>query len=225
MVDAGGRGGRRGEPAPEDTMAINSLQDLYVNKLQMIYDGEQQGLQAMQQLSQMVSNPDARQGLEMHRRQTEEQVRRLEQIFQRQGQRAQATECASMRALIQETQRMVQQIQDPDTRDAFLISAQQGMEHHEMADYGTARTWARQLGNDEDAQLLQQTLQEEEQADKLLTQIAERNVNQQAAQGDRDVTRAAQRDDAARGAGGRAAGTSTGGASAGGASADRDARA
>jgi ferritin-like metal-binding protein YciE len=206
-------------------MAINSLQDLYVNKLQKIYDAEQQGLQAMQQLSQMVSNPDARQGLDAHRRQTEEQVRRLEQIFQRQGQRAQGQECASMRALVQETQQMAQQVQDPDTLDAFLISAQQVMEHHEIADYGTARTWARQLGNDEDAQLLQQTLQEEEQADKLLSRIAERNVNVQAAQGDRDVTRSAQRDDATPGAGGRAATGSTSRASMGDASADRDARA
>ena len=110
-------------------------------------------------------------------------MRRLEQLFQRQGQRPQPVQCASMRALIQEGQDLVQQVQDPDTRDALIIAAAQAVEHHEIAAYGTARTWARQLGHDEDADLLQQTLREEEQTDKQLTEIAERMVNLAAAGG------------------------------------------
>jgi ferritin-like metal-binding protein YciE len=169
-------------------MAMNSLQELYQNKLQMILDAEQQALQAMTQMAQMISNPELRQGFEMHRRQSEEQVRRLEQVVQRAGKSSQATQCQSMRALIDEGQRIAQQIDDPDTLDAHLIGGQQAIEHHEIAAYGTVRTWARHLGRNDDAQLLQQTLQEEEQADRLLTSIAERMVNPQAAGSERDVT-------------------------------------
>ena len=164
-------------------MPIGSLQDLYMNKLQMIYDAEQQGLEQMPQLAQQLSNPELQQAFETHRVQTQEQVRRLEQLFQREGQAPQRVECTSMRALIQEAQQMVGQIQDPSTRDAFLICAEQAIEHHEMAAYGTARTWAQQLGREEDANLLQQTLQEEEQSDQLLSDMAERMINQQAARG------------------------------------------
>jgi len=83
---------------------------------------------------------------------------------------------------------MLPNIHDPDTRDAFIIGAQQAIEHHEIAAYGTARTWAQQLGLDDDADLLQQTLDEEGKADKMLSQIAEQSVNQQASQGaDREV--------------------------------------
>jgi ferritin-like metal-binding protein YciE len=169
-------------------MQMNSLQDLYLSKLQMIYDAEQQGLESMPQLMQMVRNEEVRQAFQMHAKQTQEQVRRLEQLFQQHGQQPQRMPCPSMQAMIQEAQQVVQQIQDDDTRDAFLIAAEQGIEHHEIAAYGTARTWARELGLDRDADVLQETLQEEEQADRMLTQIAERRVNPQAAEADRDVT-------------------------------------
>ena len=169
-------------------MQINSLQDLYLNKLQMIYDAEQQGLESMPQLMQMVQNEEVRQAFQMHAQQTQEQVRRLEQLFQQHGQTPQRMTCQSMQALIQEAQQVVQQVQDPDTRDAFLIAAEQGIEHHEIAAYGTARTWAQELGLDDDADLLQETLEEEEQADRMLTGIAERRVNPQAASAERDVT-------------------------------------
>jgi ferritin-like metal-binding protein YciE len=178
-------------------MQINSLQDLYLNKLQMIYDAEQQGLESMPQLMQMVQNEEVRQAFQMHAQQTQEQVRRLEQLFQQNGQTPQRMTCASMQTLLQEAQQLVQQVQDPDTRDAFLIAAEQAIEHHEIAAYGTARTWAQELGLDMDADLLQETLQEEEQADRMLTQIAERRVNPQAASADRDVTPGAMRGDMA----------------------------
>jgi len=162
-------------------MPVNSLQDLYLNKLQLIYDAEQQAIETMPRITQMVQNQEVRQAFETHQQQTQQQVQRLEQIFQRAGQQPRRVECTSMRALIQEAQQMSQQIQDPDTLDAFLIGAEQAIEHHEIAAYGTARTWAQQLGMNEDADLLQQTLEEEKQADQMLTQIAESRVNQQAA--------------------------------------------
>ena len=198
-------------------MPVTSLQDLYLNKLQLMFDAERQILEALPQVAQVVRNSDLRLGLEAHRRQTEDQVRRLEQIFQRHGQGLEAMECVSMRALIQEAQQLMPEIQDPDTLDAFLIGAQQAVEHHEIAAYGTARTWARQLGHNEDADLLQQILQEEEGTDKMLTDIAERMVNPEAAQAEgarleRDVTPSAQPADAVAGGAGRGEGAGTVGA-------------
>lgn len=189
-------------------MPVNNLQDLYLAKLQMIYDAEQQGLEAMTLLSQSVTNPELRQGLERHRTQTEEQMQRLTQLFQLEGMSPTPRECTSFRALVAETQAMMGEMQDPTTLDAYIVAAQQAAEHHEIAAYGTARSWAQELGRDEAAGLLEQTLDEEKQADRLLTQMAERRVNEEASEGlstaDRDVTPGAMMADAPEGGAGGA---------------------
>jgi ferritin-like metal-binding protein YciE len=169
-------------------MPANSLQELYVQKLQMMYDSEQQILQALPELIDRSNNDELRDALEHHRQQTEGHARRLEQVLQRRGERAKRSDCRSMRALIDEGQSTLSDIKDKDTIDAFIIAAAQSVEHHEMAAYGTARTWAEQLGFSDDADTLQQTLDEEGDADKKLTDIAEESVNQQASRGaDREV--------------------------------------
>ena len=187
-------------------MPATSLQDLYAQKLQLLLDAEQKGLSAMPQLVQQVHNEQLRAALQKHHRETEQQVQRLQQLIgkRKSGQSMQNNECISMRALIQEAQTLLPNIQDPDTIDAFIIGAQQGVEHHEIAAYGTARTWAQQLGFDEDADLLQESLDEEGEADKMLTQIAERSVNEHASQGsDREVgVRSGGQGDRARSGGG-----------------------
>ena len=165
-------------------MPVDSLQDLYQQKLQMILDAEQQGLQAYPQMLEMVQHQELRQAMQTHMQQTQQQVQQLQQLTQQGGQSMQGGQrCVSMQALIQEAQQMVGQIQDPDTRDAFLIGAAQAIEHHEIAAYGTARAWARELGRQQDVQVLEQILDQEKQTDALLTQLAERRVNQEAAQG------------------------------------------
>lgn len=168
-------------------MQINSLQDLYQTKLQLIYDAEEQALQAYPQLLQLVQNDQLRQALQQHMQVTQQQVQMLQQLFQAGGASAQQQRCQSMQALIQEGQQMAGQIQDPDTRDAFLIGAAQAMEHHEIAAYGTARAWAEELGLDDAVGVLETILDQEKQADDLLTQVAERRVNENAAQSDREV--------------------------------------
>jgi ferritin-like metal-binding protein YciE len=172
-------------------MPAKSLNDLYLQKLQLLLDAEEQGLRAMPQLAQRVQSPELRKALETHRRQTEEHVQRLQQLARQRAQGPEntpSTGCVSMRALIEEAQTILPMIEDADTADAFIIGAQQAVEHHEIASYGTARTWARQLGYDEDADLLQRTLDEEGETDELLTQIAERSVNREASRGaNRDV--------------------------------------
>lgn len=175
-------------------MQINSLQDLYQNKLQLILDAEQQGLQAYPQLLQEVQNDQLRQAVQMHMQQTQQQVEQLQQLFQQSGQDAQGQTCTSMQALIKEAQQMLGQIQDPDTRDAFLIGAAQAMEHHEIAAYGTARAWAEQLGRQQDVEVLDRILSQEKQTDEQLTQLAEGRVNKEAAQSDREVPMNAQND-------------------------------
>jgi ferritin-like metal-binding protein YciE len=179
-------------------MPVNTLQDLYLIKLQLIYDAEQQSLNAMAQMAQRATDPELRRGLEMHRAQTEQQVQRLEQLFRLEGMGPTPRECTSFRALVTEAQTMMSEIQDPDALDAYLIAAQQAAEHHEIAAYGTARSWAEELGRTDDATMLEQTLDEEKRADQLLTQMAENRVNPEASEGasmsDRDVTPSAMRD-------------------------------
>jgi ferritin-like metal-binding protein YciE len=163
-------------------MALNSMQDLAIYKLQSIYDAEQQALQAYPQIVSAVSSPALQQALQQHMQQTQGQVQRLEQIFQQMGQTPGGQTCVSMQGLIQEGQQLIQQGGAPEVLDAAILAAAQAIEHHEIAAYGTARTIAQQMGMMEVAQLLEQTLEEEKQTDAKLTQIAEQNVNQQAKQ-------------------------------------------
>jgi ferritin-like metal-binding protein YciE len=164
-------------------MPATSLADLYVQKLQLLLEAEEQGLDAIPQLAQMVRDAKLRDTLQTHRRQSLEHILRLEELIAARGRRARNLECVSMRALIEEAQDTVAMIEDPDTIDAFVIGAQQAIEHHEIAAYGTARSWARQLGLVDDANILQKTLDEERDADVLLSTIAEGRVNERAALG------------------------------------------
>ena len=164
-------------------MPATSLADLYVQKLQLLLEAEEQGLDAIPQLAQMVHDAKLRDTLQTHRRQSLQHILRLEELIAARGRRPRNGECVSMRALIEEAQDTVAMIEDPDTIDAFVIGAQQAIEHHEIAAYGTARSWARQLGHDADADVLQKTLDEERDVDELLSTIAEGRVNERAAQG------------------------------------------
>ena len=161
-------------------MPLNSMQDLAVHKLQLIYDAENQALQAYPQIVGAVSSPELQHGLQQHMEQTQNQVQRLEQIFQQLGQTPGGQTCISMQGLIQEAQQLIQEGGAPEVLDAAIIGAAQAIEHHEIAAYGTARTIAQQLGMNEAAQLLEQTLDEEKQTDARLTQLAEQSVNQKA---------------------------------------------
>lgn len=164
-------------------MPATSLDDLYSQKLQLLLNAEQQGVDAMPQFAQAVHDTKLRDALQLHRHQSEEHVRRLERLIGARSRSAQNRECVSMRALIEETESTLSTIQDPDTIDAYIIGAQQAIEHHEIAAYGTARAWAQQLGLDDDATALQRTLDEEGQANELLSRIAEERVNERASKG------------------------------------------
>jgi len=161
-------------------MRMESLQDLYVHELEDLYNAEKQILQALPKLAQKSEHSELREAFEEHRRMTEEQVRRLETIFDDLGQRPRGRKCRGMEGIIDEGEELIREDATPDVRDAALIGTAQRVEHYEIAAYGTVRTYADQLGFKEHANLLQQTLDEEGETDKKLTQIAESRINRSA---------------------------------------------
>jgi ferritin-like metal-binding protein YciE len=160
---------------------IKSFEDLFVHTLQDIYYAENQITKALPTMIQKASNPQLRQGFETHLRETENQVKRLEQIFSKLGQSPKAVDCPAIDGIIEEAKDVAGEISDKRVLDAALVASAQAVEHYEITRYGTLIAWAKQLGHQDCVSLLQQTLGEEEATDKKLTAMAERNVNQQAA--------------------------------------------
>jgi ferritin-like metal-binding protein YciE len=161
-------------------MKLETLQDLYVEELKDLYSAENQILKALPDMIDAASSPDLKQGFQMHLKQTEEQVARLEQIFGKLGASPRGKHCKGMEGVLAEGKELLKEDAEPDVLDAGLIAAAQHVEHYEIAGYGTVCTYAKLLGDNESADLLYKTLQEEEQTDKKLTQIAESSINAQA---------------------------------------------
>jgi ferritin-like metal-binding protein YciE len=161
-------------------MEIDSLRKLYVEELKDLYSAEKQILQALPKMAKKASNQQLKAAFEEHLRQTEQQVQRLEQIFEALGKSPRGKKCKGMEGLIEEGKEVLQEDMDEETRDAALIAAAQRVEHYEIAGYGTVRTYAQLLGERDAARLLQQTLDEEGQTDKKLTQLAESSINVEA---------------------------------------------
>ena len=164
-------------------MEMSNLQELLVENLKDLYSAETQLLKALPKVAKKVENAQLRQALEMHVKETEGQVDRLEQIFSKLGEKPTGKKCKGMEGLIEEAKEMMGEDADPDVMDAGLIVDCQKVEHYEIAGYGSAVTFAKLLGDNESARLLAQTLDEEERADKKLTQIAESSINVEAADG------------------------------------------
>jgi ferritin-like metal-binding protein YciE len=161
-------------------MDIDSLEKLFVHELKDLWSAENQILKALPKMAEKASHPELRQAFELHHRQTEEQVRRLEQIFDTLDHQPGGHKCRGMEGLIEEGEEVMDDAETDEVRDAGMIAAAQRVEHYEIAAYGTARTYARMLGRDDAAQLLQQTLDEEGETDKKLTSLAESRVNPRA---------------------------------------------
>jgi ferritin-like metal-binding protein YciE len=171
---------------------MNTLRDLYLEELKDLYSAETQLIKALPRMAKAASHPQLARAFTTHLRQTERQAKRLEQIFRMLGESPRGKKCIGMEALIEEGKELMREKPDPDVLDAGLIAKAQHVEHYEIAGYGTVRTYAQQLGEDRQAQLLQETLDEEGQTDKLLTELAESAINLEAAgdgAGVRSVTR------------------------------------
>ena len=167
-------------------MELNSLRDLYIDELKDLWSAEKQLVKALPKMAKAANDPELSKAFLTHLRQTEQQVKRLEQIFEELGESPRGKKCVGMEGLIEEGQELIKEKPEPEVLDAGLISKAQHVEHYEMAGYGTVRTYAQLLGADRQAQLLQQTLDEEGEADKLLTQLAENSINLEAATADAD---------------------------------------
>jgi ferritin-like metal-binding protein YciE len=164
----------------DHTMSQESLQDLFTEELKDLYSAEKMLIKALPKMAKAASNEELRQGFEEHLEQTKGHVNRLEQIFERLETSPRGTKCKAMEGLIEEGKEVIEQKAEPAVRDAVLIGAAQKVEHYEIAGYGTARTHATLLGDEEAAQLLQETLDEEAETDKKLTQLAESAINDMA---------------------------------------------
>jgi len=161
------------------SMRMDNLQQLFIKELRDLYDAENQITEALPKLIDAAHHPELKSALREHLQVTKQQISRLDQIFQRLNQKATGESCKGMKGVIKEGDEIVSSGGDPSTVDAGIISAAQRVEHYEMAGYGTVRTYAQLLGQQEMARLLQQTLDEEAEADEKLSQIA-RSVNVEA---------------------------------------------
>jgi ferritin-like metal-binding protein YciE len=164
------------------SMKLENLQQLYLKELRDLYSAENQITDALPKLIEAANNSELKNALQEHLNVTQTQIGRLEQIFQTLNEKPTGETCKGMKGVIKEGDEIVSAGNDPSTVDAGIISAAQRVEHYEMAGYGTVRTYAKLLGRDQDSQLLQQTLDEEKEADQTLTQIANTvNVDAKAA--------------------------------------------
>jgi len=161
-------------------MEIDSLRKLYVEDLKDVYSAEKQILQALPKMVKKANNQQLKKALEEHRLITEKQVDRLDRVFETLGKSPRGKKCKAMEGLLEEGKELLQEDIDPEVLDAGIIGAAQKVEHYEIATYGTLRTYAELLGENEHVKLLQQTLNEEGDADKKLTQLAESSINVEA---------------------------------------------
>ena len=161
-------------------MPLNSLSDLYLQELKDLYSAENQILKALPKMIKAATNSELKKAFTDHLAQTNDHVERLVQICAELGASPKGKKCNGMEGIIKEGAELIAEGPEADVLDAGLAAAAQHVEHYEMAGYGSVRTWAEQLGYDNHVALLQQTLDEEGSADKLLTQIAERSLNRAA---------------------------------------------
>jgi ferritin-like metal-binding protein YciE len=164
----------------EETMELDTLEQLYLEKLKDLYSAEKQILRALPRMIKAAGHRELKAAFRLHERQTRQQVRRLEQIFRQLEVSPRGKKCVGMEGLLREAAELIRERPDPDVLDAGLIAAAQHVEHYEMAGYGTSRTWARLMGYSDQADLLQQTLDEEGETDHDLTALAERSINIEA---------------------------------------------
>jgi ferritin-like metal-binding protein YciE len=164
-------------------MQIDNLEKLFIDMLKDTYNAEKQIIRALPRMAKAATNDELRDAFTAHLRQTEKQVERLEKVFKEVGKPAQGKRCAGMEGLLEEGKELFEGDVDDEVLDAGMIAAAQKVEHYEISAYGTLKTYAQLLGHDQAVRLLEETLNEEKEADRLLTKIAERTLNVEAMQG------------------------------------------
>ena len=159
-----------------------TLEGLFQETLKDIYYAERKILKTLPKMARSAQSQELKAAFEKHQAQTEVQVERLQQVFEMIGARAQGKTCPAIDGIVEEGEEIMETFKGQSALDAGLLAAAQAVEHYEMARYGTLKAWATALGMNDAADLLQQTLTEEEETDELLTQLAESSVNESALQ-------------------------------------------
>ena len=160
---------------------ITTLDELFVHTLQDIYYAENQITKALPTMIDKATDPQLKQGFQTHLTETENQIKRLEQVFQMHGHTPKGVDCPAIDGILEEANEVAGDVEDKDVLDAALVASAQAVEHYEITRYGTLIAWAKQLGRDDCASVLQQNLDEEKATDQKLTAMAESKVNQKAA--------------------------------------------
>jgi len=158
-----------------------NLNDLLYETLKDIYFAEKQIVSALPKMAQAAQSPELKQAFQTHEGQTETHIERLEQVFELLGKPAQQKTCNAILGIIEEGKEVMEEFKGTDALDPALLAGAQAVEHYEISRYGTMVTWAKTLGQDDVAELLAMTLDEEEETDELLSEIAETTVNAKAA--------------------------------------------
>ena len=166
-------------------MKMDNLEQLLVHELRDLLSAERQITKALPKMSKAVSSEELQRAFDHHLEQTKQQITRLEEVFEELGKSPRAKECIGMKGLLEEGSELMKEELAPDVMDAALIAAAQKVEHYEIAAYGTARAYAQMLGHQKAANLLQATLDEEGEANKKLTALAESHINAEATNGQR----------------------------------------
>ena len=166
---------------PITTKDIHNMEDLFVHQLQSIYYAEKEIHKALPKMAAKMSDASLRAAVEGHLKETDAQIKRLEQVFKHLGKPPQAVACPTIDGMIRQAGDVLNNVTDKHLLDAAMIAADQAVEHYEITCYGTLIAWARQLGRQPVVDLLEQTLQEEKAMDKKLTTMAESKINRLAA--------------------------------------------
>ena len=162
-------------------MADKDLKTLFQHALQDVYSAETAILKALPRMVEAAQAEPLRGALAVHQQETEEQIRRLDQVFQQLGIQAEDVKCRAIQGIIEEGQEVLQMFSGGEASDAGLIASAQAIEHYEITRYGTLLAWAKQLGHTEAERLLKETLIEEENTDSILSELAEESINPAAA--------------------------------------------
>jgi ferritin-like metal-binding protein YciE len=161
-------------------MRLDTLENLYISELRDLYSAETQLLKALPKMAKGASSPELKDAFEQHLEQTKGHVERLEQLFQQLDESPKGKTCQAMKGLIEEGSEILKEEGEDSVLDAGMIVAAQKVEHYEIASYGSVRTFANLLGQDEAARLLQSTLDEESETNEILNRLAETVVNPEA---------------------------------------------
>jgi ferritin-like metal-binding protein YciE len=160
---------------------VSTLEDLFLDEIQDLYDAEKQLTKALPKMAKAATSEELRQAFEEHLEQTRGHVERLEQVFEALGEKARGKKCEAMQGLVKEGDEIASSTDETAVRDAGLIAGAQKVEHYEIAGYGSARTHAQLLGHDRIVSILESTLNEEKETDAKLTDLAQTTVNEDAA--------------------------------------------